>query len=176
MGPYGDQLELFSVWAVRAGDLQAALLRYKPDIVHFSGHCSETGELILEDELGMRKTVSRKAVCDMFTILKYNIRVVVLNACNAKDLAQALARTIDFTIGMNAVIKDTDAKIFSAHFYQALAFGLSVEEAFDLAVNQLEIEDSKVAHVPELLVRTGADASKTRIVKQSDSPPSLESV
>jgi hypothetical protein len=169
MGPYGDQFELFSEWAVRAGDLQVALLRHKPDIVHFSGHCSPTGELILEDELGKRKTVSRKAVCDMFTLLKNNIRVVVLNACNARDLAQALARTIDFTIGMNAVIKDQDAKIFAAHFYQALAFGLSVEEAFDLAVNQLEIEDSKVAHVPELLVRVGADASKTRIVKQADS-------
>ncbi|MCA9714061.1 MAG: hypothetical protein KC468_05115, partial [Myxococcales bacterium] len=33
-----DRLELFSEWAVRPGDLQEHLLRYRPALVHFSGH------------------------------------------------------------------------------------------------------------------------------------------
>lgn len=174
MSTHGNQLELVSEWAVRAGDLQAALLRHQPDIVHFSGHASQTGGIMLEDEAGMRKVVSRKALADLFSLLKDNIRVVVLNACYAKDQAQALTGTIDFTIGMNTAIEDGAASVFAAHFYQALAFGLSVKKAFDLAVNQLELEGIVVTQVPELLVRKGANPSKIRIVKQSR--PTLESV
>jgi hypothetical protein len=33
-----DQFELKTHWAVRADDLQELLMRYQPDIVHFSGH------------------------------------------------------------------------------------------------------------------------------------------
>ncbi len=163
MGTLRDQLELVSEWAVRAGDLQAVLLRHQPDIVHFSGHCSPSSGIILEDEAGNRKVVSKKALADLFGILKDNLRVVVLNACYAKDQAQALTSTIDFTIGMNAAIEDRAAIVFAAHFYQSLAFGRSVEEAFKLAVNELSLEGIDLAHVPELLVRDGANAAESRI-------------
>jgi tetratricopeptide (TPR) repeat protein len=166
MGTHRDQLELFSELAVRAGDLQATLLRHQPDIVHFSGHCSQTSGIMLEDEAGHRKVVSKEALSDLFRILKDNVRVVVLNACYAKHQAQALTRTIDFTIGVNAAIEDKAAIVFAAHFYQSLAYGRSVKEAFELAVNQLRIEGFDKAHLPELLVRDGANASETRIVNQ----------
>ncbi len=165
MGTLRDHLEIVSEWAVRAGDLQEALLRHQPDIVHFSGHCSQTSGIVLEDEAGNRKVVNRKALRDLFRILKDNIRMVVLNACYARDQAKALATTIDFTIGMTSEIEDKAAIVFSSHFYQSLAFGRSVKESFDLAVNQLELEGIDVAHVPELLVRDGANAARTRIVR-----------
>jgi tetratricopeptide (TPR) repeat protein len=169
LGTQGTQMELVSELAVRAGDLQAALLRHQPDIVHFSGHCSKTSGIVLEDENGNSKVVSRKALSDLFSILKANIRVVVLNACYAMDQAQALTRTIDCAIGMNDAIEDRAALIFAAHFYQSLAFGCSVEEAFKLARNQLEIEDIEGAHIPELLVRDGANPAEIRISKLSHS-------
>jgi len=165
LGTLRDQLQLVPEWAVRAGDLQELLMRHQPDVVHFSGHCSPSSGIMLEDEDGKRKVVSREALADLFRILKGNIRVVVLNACYAKDQAQALATAIDFTIGMNAAIEDKDATIFAAHFYQSLAFGYSVKDAFDLAVNQLKLVSSDVAHVPELLERKGANAARSRIVK-----------
>ena len=164
LGTLRDHLEIVAEWAVRAGDLQEALLRHQPDIVHFSGHCSQTSGIMLEDEAGNRKVVNRKALRDLFSILKDNIRMVVLNACYARDQARALATTIDFTIGMNSGMEDKAAIVFSSHFYQSLAFGRSVKESFDLAVNQLELEGIDVAHVPELLVRDGANAARTRIV------------
>jgi Tfp pilus assembly protein PilF len=164
-GTLRDQLQLVSEWAVRADDLQEMLMRHQPDIVHFSGHSSPSSGIMLEDEDGTRKVVNREALADLFRILKGNIRVVVLNACYAKDQAQALAMSIDFTIGMNAAIEDKDATIFAAHFYQSLAFGYSVKDAFDLAVNQLKLVGSDVAHVPELLERRGANATQSRIVE-----------
>jgi hypothetical protein len=37
-GDYRDQFDIHSHWAVRISDLQELLLRYQPDIVHFTGH------------------------------------------------------------------------------------------------------------------------------------------
>jgi Tfp pilus assembly protein PilF len=159
-----NRLELVSEWAVRASDLQQALLQHQPDIVHFSGHGSQSSEIILEDESGNSKTVGRKALSELFRILKDNIRVVVLNACYAKAQAQDLTRTIDFTVGINTAIEDKAAIVFSAYFYQSLSFGRSVKEAFELAINELALEDIKVGQVPELLVRNGANASESRLI------------
>jgi tetratricopeptide (TPR) repeat protein len=163
LGTHSSQMELVAELAVRAVDLQAALLRHRPDIVHFSGHCSKTSGIVLEDENGRSQVVSRKALSDLFSILRANIRVVVLNACYAIDQAQALTATIDCAIGMNDAIEDRAALKFAAHFYQSLAFGCSVEEAFELARNQLDIEEIKGAHIPELLVRDGANPAEIRI-------------
>jgi tetratricopeptide (TPR) repeat protein len=167
LGTHRDQVGLVQEWAVRVRDLQEVLLRHQPDIVHFSGHSSPSHGIMLENDAGNRSPVSPEALSNLFSILKDNIRVIVLNACYGKEQAQLLSGTVDFTIGMNAAIPDRAAIIFSAHFYQSLAFGRSVGEAFDLAVNQLCLEGFDVAQVPELMVRDGANASQTRIVKQS---------
>jgi hypothetical protein len=166
-GPLPDELELVPEWAVSASGLQGALLRHQPDIVHFSGHGTQTSGIILEDETGNSKLVSRKAIANLFNILKDNIRVVVLNAGYTKEQAQALAATIDFTIGMNIAIDDRAAIIFIAHFYQSLAFGRTVKEAFDLAVNALELEGLDAAHLPILFERKAATSSQSRIVAVS---------
>ena len=169
VGTLRDRLELVSEWAVRVSDLQEVLLRHRPYIVHFSGHGSQTGGIILEDGAGNGKVINRKAFSELFRILKDNVQVVVLNACYAKSQAQLLTKTIDFTIGMDAIIEDNAAIVFSAYFYQALAFGRSVKEAFDLAVAQLSLEGIDGAQMPKLLVRKGADACNTRIVQPVDS-------
>ena len=44
---YRDSLELISAWAVRADDLLQVFNEHKPHIVHFSGHGSSEGEIIL---------------------------------------------------------------------------------------------------------------------------------
>jgi tetratricopeptide (TPR) repeat protein len=164
-----DQLEIVSELAVRVRDLEDALELHKPDIVHFSGHGNHASEIFLEDEDGTRKAIDRDAICELFRLSKGNIRVVVLNACHAKDQAAALSKTIDFTIGMNDVIDDKVAIVFAARFYKSLAFGCSVQEAFDRAVNRLRLERFDAARVPILLVREGVDAAQSRIVKKS--PP-----
>lgn len=165
-GTHGDQLELVSEWAVRVSDLQAVLLRHLPDIVHFSGHYSPNSGILLEDETGKRKVVNKEALADLFGKLKDTIRVVVLNACYASEQAQSLATAIDFTIGMNSEIEDRAAIVFAAYFYQSLAFGRSVKDAFDMAVIQLKFEGFAVAHVPELLVRDGVDAANAQLVPE----------
>src|SRR4051794_5319648 len=68
-------------WAVRVTDLQGHLLRHRPHIVHFSGYGSREGNIILEEQTGNSRPVSTQALKQLFTVLRENVRCVVLNAC-----------------------------------------------------------------------------------------------
>src|SRR5215216_1381090 len=64
VGTNRESFELISRFAVRPGDLLAALLRHKPQIVHFSGHGSKTDGIILEDNDGNMKSLSKQALAE----------------------------------------------------------------------------------------------------------------
>src|SRR5262249_25825789 len=49
---FRQQFELRSHWAVSTDDLQSALLRHRPCVVHFSGHGTSFGEIIVEGSMG----------------------------------------------------------------------------------------------------------------------------
>lgn len=138
-------------WAVRVTDLQGHLMRYQPDIIHFSGHGSSASEIILEDNNGNSQAVPARALSGLFSTLKDNIRCVVLNACFSKAQAEAIAQHIDCVVGMSKAIKDPSAISFAASFYQALAYGRSVQDAYDLGCNQIYMENLRQEDVPQLL-------------------------
>jgi len=161
---YRDSLELVSRWAVRPDDLLQALLEVKPHVVHFSGHGSSAAELILLDDRGNPKPVSQEALVHLFRTLKDNVRVVVLNACYSRPQAEALAETIDCTVGMNRPIGDEAAIVFAASFYRALGFGRSVREAFELGRAALLLEGIPEDQTPELVTRPGVDATGLRLI------------
>lgn len=125
-----DALDLISRWAVRPDDLLQELNTHKPTVVHFSGHGSSSGELVLMDDLRQAKTVSPDALKALFSTLRDNVRLVVLNACYSKTQAEAIAQVIDCVIGMNTSIGDNAAITFAASFYRAIGFGCSVKESF----------------------------------------------
>ena len=83
----------------------------------------------------------------------------MLNACYSRPQAEALAETIDCSIGMNQPIGDEAAIVFAASFYRALGFGRSVQEAFELGKAALLLEGIPEDKTPELLTRAGVDAS-----------------
>ena len=147
---FRDMFEIEQEWAVRVSDLQGHLLRHKPDIVHFSGHGSLSSEIILEDNIGNSQPLSVRALSQLFSILKDNIRCVVLNACYSKEQAHAIAKHIDCVIGMSSAIGDLAAKSFSVAFYQALGFGRDVKTAFDLGSLQIGLESLDEQDIPKL--------------------------
>ena len=146
-----EQFDVRSHWAVRIGDLQELLLRYQPDIVHFSGHGSNAGEIVLQDAQGQGMVVPPAALADLFGLLSDTIRCVVLNACYSADQAEAIAGEIDCVIGMTDAITDTASIEFSTAFYRALGYGRSVQSAFDLGCNQIDLASLDEAHKPLLL-------------------------
>jgi hypothetical protein len=156
---YRESIELISRWAVRPDDLLQALLEHRPHIVHFSGHGTHTQEILLNDPQGNPKPVSKYALISLFTTLKDNVRIVLLNACSTRPQAEAIAQIVDCVIGMNNPIGDDAAIVFAASFYQALGFGRSVKEAFDLGRTALLLEGIPEEKTPELLTRKGINAS-----------------
>jgi hypothetical protein len=152
---FRDRFELEQQWAVRVSDLQGHLLRYQPDIVHFSGHGSPANQIILEDDDGASQPVPASALSRLFAVLKDNIRCVVLNACYSAEQAHAIASSIDCVVGMSDAIGDEAAARFAAAFYQALAFGRSVRTAFDLGVGQIDLAGLAEQDIPQLVAVRG---------------------
>lgn len=147
----GNLFEIKQAWAVRVADLQEALLRYKPDIVHFSGHGSNTNEIIFMDDSGTKQPVSNASFTNLLFTLRDKIRCVVLNACYSEQQANEIAQNIDCVIGMKKTITDQSSIKFAAAFYQALAYGMNVKVAFDLGCNQIDLEGLGEQDVPKLL-------------------------
>jgi WD40 repeat protein len=100
-----------------------------------------------------------------------NLRLVVLNACQSRSQAEALTAVVPCVVSMNRTITDRAAIQFAASFYGALAFGRSVQNAFEQGVARLSAEGSGEVDTPELLVRAGVDASRVVLVGSKPSPP-----
>jgi len=188
--------------AVRPTDLSRLLLDDRPDIVHFSGHGmelrvhtaatngptrefdapekpDETPEnkpaesaILLENSAGKAVPVPPDALTSLFGILKSQ-RCLVLNACFSSAQAQTIAKHVDCVIGMKRAIGDESAIVFASGFYQALARGSSVKEAFELGKNLIAICSLPDAEVPELFTKDGVDADTVRFISDAGkSPPS----
>jgi hypothetical protein len=156
---FRDLFDIKQQFDVRITDLHGFLLRHKPDIVHFSGHGTKSSGIVLQTESNTSHPVSTEGLSQLFSILKKNIRCIVLNACYTAKQAEAIAEHIECVVGMSQAIKDTAAISFAAAFYQALGFGESVQTAFDLGCNQIildtPIERLSEHDTPKLLAPNG---------------------
>ena len=150
--PYGDRFEFQEEWAVRISDLQAILLRHKPNIIHFSGHGSPQGEIILANEARNGIAVSNQVLSQLFAILKDDIRCVILNACYSETQANRIGEYIDCVIGTPGTIGDESAINFSSAFYLALGFGRNLKTAFELGCEQIVLENLD-DHTPKFISR-----------------------
>jgi hypothetical protein len=130
-----DYVQLILHGAVRLEDIPGLLMRHKPHVVHFSGHGGKVAiELTTSD--GGGQAVPPNALADIFRVLKDNVRVVLLNACDSAPQAEAIVSVIDCAVGMSDEIDDGVAIAFAAAFYEALGYGRSVQDAFDIALVQ----------------------------------------
>ncbi|AFZ07219.1 adenylate/guanylate cyclase [Oscillatoria nigro-viridis PCC 7112] len=141
-----DKFQLEQQWAVTPREMQRAVLDYKPEIVHFSGHGAGEGGLALEDEAGQIKLVNTKALAALFEAFKEYVECVILNACYSEVQAEAIARHIPYVIGMNQAVGDRAAREFAVGFYDALAAGESIERAYKLGCVSISM-----AGIPEQL-------------------------
>ncbi len=172
---YRERFELKQRWALRIDDLRHALLDESPQIVHFSGHgykiSSDVGEkigrdllykgedngdsgIVLEDEQGHSTKVNKKALTKLIEILADGIECVVLNACYTEDQAEEIARHIPYVVGMRKAIGDKAAIQFSIGFYDGIGAGKSIETAFELGCNAIQLKEIPEALTPVLKKRT----------------------
>ncbi|HEU5376412.1 MAG TPA: CHAT domain-containing protein [Ktedonobacteraceae bacterium] len=167
---YRDVLVFQSNWAVRPDDLLQLLNQHRPQIVHFSGHGSQTGLCLAGNDGQQIRLVTTQALAALFKTLKDNIRLVFLNACYSQEQALALVTTIDCVIGMKESIRDEAAAIFASSFYRAIGFGRSIQEAFDQGRTALLLEGIPEEDIPELLVKDGIDPRQIVLIESAANP------
>ncbi|TMQ09680.1 MAG: CHAT domain-containing protein [Deltaproteobacteria bacterium] len=135
-GRHRDRFELATQWALRIDELHSHLLRYRPEIVHFSGH-GEAGALVLEDAHGDTRLLEASDLGRLVELIGKTIRCVVLSACFTQAQAEALADHVPCVVGTSGAIPDSAAIVFSGAFYEAIAHGEDVRTAFELGSQRI---------------------------------------
>lgn len=134
-------------------DLQRAMRRGSPHIIHFIGHGgfdpdSEEGLIALSDEGGNASFLSAEKLTELLRD-HWDLRLVLLNSCEGargseydafSSTAAALVRSgIPAVLAMQYEITDKAAVEFSRAFYEALADGLPLDAAVAAARISLNI-------------------------------------
>lgn len=149
--------------AVRLVDISQALVDYEPQVVHFSGHGDEDGNLYVEDEQGNSSSLTPEGLAKLFGLHKATIQCVIVNACYSMRLARAMARHIDYVVGMRCQIGDEAAILFSVGFYLGLFAGQSVPDAFSRGCAHIQADRAaELEHQTPVLVRSPGPGPQDR--------------
>jgi len=158
-----EQYKLEQKWAVRSRDFYRAILDYQPNIVHFCGHGAGEDGIVLEDDTGKMALVQTNALASMFKLFaKKSVDCVILNACYSEVQAEAISQYVNYVVGMNRAVGDRAAVAFAVAFYDGIAAGYGVEEAYELGRSQMmsflehetpvfkkkKLIDSAIDHIP----------------------------
>lgn len=134
-----DKFELHSRESLRPEDITQAIFDVEPQVLHFSGHGTTSGELCFEDSIGNKNLVETDILVDLFELVSDTITCVILNACYSENQAKAIVNCIPFVIGMNDSIGDKASIAFSVGFYRALAAGKTVEKAYKFGCVEMRL-------------------------------------
>ncbi|MNU64048.1 CHAT domain protein [compost metagenome] len=164
-----DVLVFHTRWAVRPRDVLQAINELQPTVVHFSGHGTRADTLVLQDDQGNEKHVTKEAIVSAMALGAESVKLVFFNTCFSFNQAQGCLHHVPATIGMNRDVGDLPARVFSAQFYSAIGFGLSITKAFEQAKALVAMETPGEESIPELYVQEGLTEEMLTLVR----PPSL---
>jgi hypothetical protein len=165
-----DRFKLIQKWAVRSIDVRRALLDYRPQIVHFCGHGVGVEGLALEDEAGNVQLVRAEALAGLFKLFAAQLECVLLNACYSEVQANAISQYINYVVGMNQAIGDQAAIKFAQGFYDALGAGESLEFAYSLGCNAIEMEGIPEHLTPVIKKKLAAQRTAAKTTDSQASP------
>ncbi|WP_426243389.1 hypothetical protein [Psychrobacter sp. TWP2-1-2] len=165
---FRDSVLFESRWAVQPMDVLQAINELNPTVVHFSGHGSNSDEIVFQDAEGKAKLISKEAIVQTMMASSNTIRLVFFNTCYSHNQARSVVEHVEAAIGMNTTIGDNAARIFSSQFYSAIGFGISLGKAFEQAKALLMMEGIKEENTPELFIKKGLDAYELIIVKPTE--------
>lgn len=78
---FRDTIRFETRWAVRTSDLLQAINEVNPDIIHFSGHGADNGDLVFENVDGYSKYVTKEAMTQTIMTISDKVRLLFFNAC-----------------------------------------------------------------------------------------------
>jgi hypothetical protein len=165
-----DQFDLPRHTAATVDDLRRFLLKYKPEIVHFSGH-GDRDALCFNDEQGQTHEARAEPLGRLFGACNEYVKCVVLNSCYSEAQARVIQSQVDYTIGMSKEIGDEAAIKFSVGFYDAIWAGQNYEKAYDFGTNSIDLHNLPDYLVPKLFRGTQLGGSE---IQYSDTVREVE--
>ncbi|WP_411078304.1 hypothetical protein [Streptomyces sp. cmx-10-25] len=164
-----DLIELDAHPAATADVFLDALPRFRPHIVHFSGHSAQ--DLLFfekdEDDFHDGAEVGAGAFAQAIAAVDDKPLLVLLNSCNSAPQTANLIDTVPFAIGMSDTIGDVDAITYAARFYAAVAEGQSVQGAHQLSRAAIAMNGLFDHDLPTLACAPDVDPGAAKLV----SPP-----
>ena len=136
---FSEGYQLYDVKSCKLRDITAALRKYKPTILHFSGHASRKG-LVFENELGgfdIIQTAKLASVMERGT--DNGLRTVVLNACSTAEQSDCIANIVGCVVAMKDAVDDDASIDFMRAFYNSLGEGNGVEVAFNWGMAESQL-------------------------------------
>jgi hypothetical protein len=167
-----DQIELDVRPAATTADLLDGITRFRPHVVHFSGHSNE--DLIVfeddEDEPHEGVVVTARAFAMAIQGTDDPPLLVLLNSCkSAAQIDDLVAQIVPFAIGMADSIDDGDAINYAAQFYAAIANGQSIRASHLSGLAALELAGLDGAELPTLAWAQDVDPATTILVRPTTS-------
>ena len=166
-----DLIELDVRPAATTSDLLDGITKFRPHVVHFSGH-SNHELIVFEDELDEPHEgviVSARAFASAVRATDDPPLLVLLNSCNSASQINGLVEeVVPFAIGMVDEIDDGDAITYAAQFYAAVANGQSIKSAHLSAQAALELAGLSGADLPALAWAHDEEPATTILVKPSE--------
>ena len=145
-----SQIKFDAVDFVKKSDLLRKLQHYQPDVILFSGHGTEDGSLVLEDEKRRIAVVPPQVLESIFLNFKDSIKCVVLLCCFSDKQAKAISKHIPFVIGMKDEIDDKAARLFASKFFQSVVLGYSIQKSFNMAKIEVSLIEENWEDIPSL--------------------------
>lgn len=154
--------------AATSSDLLDGITKFRPHVVHFSGHSNE--DLIVfeddRDDLHQGVAVTARAFALAIKATDDPPLLVLLNACrSAAQIDGIVADVVPFAIGMVDSIDDGDAINYAAQFYAAVANGQSIRSSHLSGQAALELAGLAGADLPVLAWAVDVDPGTTILVK-----------
>lgn len=147
----GRHLDMRIRVAARNRDVIPALLAEEPHIVHFAGHGSPNGFLLMEGDDGDVAPVRAAWLAEALTSYG-GIHALVLMTCHLGRELNRFDQSTRAAIGCDAPLPDPATLAFSRDFYGALSHGRSVPEAFAMGRAAIRMA---AGGAPDLRLRLG---------------------
>lgn len=165
LSPNRDHIEVETLNAATVDDLRRALLRKPFDVVHFSGHGTQTG-LVFEDANGKLMVPHSSALAEL--LARRHVKVALLNACYSLSVGKITAIGLEYTVASTGPISDPGAIEFTRGFYDALGAGTNVPDAYDEGLSAAKL---KGFHLDVVLLKHGEEYVPTIPQPQSTAMP-----
>ncbi|MEM8907217.1 MAG: hypothetical protein AAGD05_05160 [Bacteroidota bacterium] len=126
-----DDFEFISEEAVRLNTIMKALIKNKPQVIHFSGHGGEKEGIEIVGDDGKKVLFPPKSLDRLFKSFAKEANCVVLSACYAEQQAKTISQHEIHVVGMKGSIPSSLALKFSLGFYTVLGEGANYEDSFN---------------------------------------------